>query len=403
MRNQNNLDFSRLKPNILLGVTGGIAAYKSIEICRRLVTSGFHVMPVLTQSALEMVGAKTFDALASERTRLDLWNEVEPSPHTYLGQKADLILVCPATARVISDLRTGRTADLLTASVVASRAPIIICPAMHTEMWENTAVQENIQVLKSRGYIIVPPEEGELAGGDIGVGRLANLDQIISTVQQSTNHFNILSGKNVLVTAGGTREAIDPVRFIGNRSTGLQGHSIAEVANSLGANVTLITTSDIESSIGIKRIEVDSSSEMLDVVIRNLSSNDIMIMVAAVSDFKPVQISSQKIKKATGLNNIDLEPTKDILCEIASRRSKDQIIVGFAAETENALDNAKSKLKDKNLDYIVVNDVLEPGAGFGSLTNIVQVLGSDGSVQKLELSDKTDIAKSLFQIIVSSN
>ncbi|MDH3295643.1 MAG: bifunctional phosphopantothenoylcysteine decarboxylase/phosphopantothenate--cysteine ligase CoaBC, partial [Acidimicrobiia bacterium] len=264
---------------IVLGVTGGIAAYKAIEVCRRLVTGGAHVVPVLTNAAQKMVGPTTFTALASEPVKTSMFSDSHPIPHTKLGQEADLILVCPATARIISDYRTGRSADLLSATLIATEAPVVICPAMHTEMWDHPAVQENLAVLAGRGVVIVPPEEGRLAGGDIGRGRLADPEAIVEVVEATlaasgstvpdrptgsaeTGDARPLSGRKIVVSAGGTREAIDPVRYIGNRSSGKQGHAIATEAAAMGASVVLVTTSHLPSPRGLKRIDVESAQEM---------------------------------------------------------------------------------------------------------------------------------------------
>ena len=241
---------------IVLGVTGGIAAYKAVEVCRRLVDAGAHVSPVLTDGAQRMVGVTTFSALASEPARTKLWDDPEtPIPHTRMGQAADLILVCPATARLISDLRTGRSADLLMATILASRAPVMICPAMHTEMWEQASVQENLTVLEERGVVIVPPESGRLAGGDIGHGRLAEPATVAAAVEALLRNGDF-TGRTVLVTSGGTREPIDAVRFVGNRSSGKQGHAVAAEAAARGGDVVLVTTRPETAPPGVRVIPV---------------------------------------------------------------------------------------------------------------------------------------------------
>ncbi|MDH5521684.1 MAG: bifunctional phosphopantothenoylcysteine decarboxylase/phosphopantothenate--cysteine ligase CoaBC, partial [Acidimicrobiia bacterium] len=252
---------------IVLGITGGIAAYKAIEVCRRLVNEGAHVIPVLTNAAHNMVGPTTLSALASEPVKTSMFSDSDPIPHTRLGQDSDLILVCPATARIISDYRTGRSADLLSATLIATVAPVVICPAMHTEMWEHPAVQENLAVLAERGTIIVPPEQGRLAGGDVGTGRLASPETIVEAViatlaGRGTTGNPPLAGRRIVVSAGGTREAIDPVRFIGNRSSGKQGHALAAEAAALGADVVLVTTSHLPTPRGVQRIDVESAAEM---------------------------------------------------------------------------------------------------------------------------------------------
>ncbi|MEZ5138005.1 MAG: bifunctional phosphopantothenoylcysteine decarboxylase/phosphopantothenate--cysteine ligase CoaBC [Acidimicrobiales bacterium] len=240
---------------IVLGVTGGIAAYKAVEVCRRLVDAGAHVAPILTSGARHFVGETTFSALASELVQTSLWDEASPIPHTRLGQGADLIVVCPATARLLSDYAAGRSSDLLTATLLATRAPVVVCPAMHTEMWEHPAVQDNLATLRRRGVLVVEPEAGRLAGGDVGHGRLAAPEAIVAAVEAALTEPD-LAGLHVLVTAGGTREPIDPVRFIGNRSSGKQGIAVAEAAHRRGARVTLVSTAPAAERPGLSVVRV---------------------------------------------------------------------------------------------------------------------------------------------------
>ncbi len=380
---------------IVLGVTGGIAAYKAIEVCRRLVDLGAHVIPVLTEAALNMVGPTTFTALASEPVKTSLWHDAHHIPHTRMGQTADAIVVCPATARIISDLRTGRSGDLLSATLLATTAPVIICPAMHTEMWEHPATQENLEVLGRRGVIIVPPEEGRLAGGDVGTGRLADPVTIVDAV---LNLFTpkTLGGRSVLVTAGGTREPIDPVRYIGNRSSGKQGHALAEVADRMGARVTLVTTAELPSSARVKRIEVETAAEMRDAVLQLSAENDIVIMAAAVADFRPVVVSDEKIKKSNGVPEVVLERTEDILAALGQAKRPGQVLVGFAAETSNVRAYAAEKLSRKGADLIVANDVSAQGVGFAHDTNAVTIIGADDSVIEVALTDKSSVARAVL-------
>lgn len=387
---------------IVLGVTGGIAAYKSIEVCRRLVDAGAHVIPILTDAALNMVGATTFTALASERPKTSLWNDSEPIPHTTLGQTCDAIVVCPATARIISDLRTGRSADLLSATLIATEAPVVICPAMHTEMWEHPAVEENLAVLAERGVVIVPPEEGRLAGGDIGKGRLAAPEAVVETVEALFGPKDLI-GQSVVVSAGGTREALDPVRFIGNRSTGKQGYALARAAALRGAAVTLVSTVDLPAPRGVEIVSVATAAEMHAAVVAVASSATIVIMAAAVADFRPAVVAEGKIKKVNGVPEIRLERTVDILAALGEVKPEGQILVGFAAETSDLLANARGKLERKNADLIVANDVSAPGAGFAHDTNTVSIVSRSGvashpSMSKLEVSDAVlDAALSLMQ------
>ncbi|MEM8923651.1 MAG: bifunctional phosphopantothenoylcysteine decarboxylase/phosphopantothenate--cysteine ligase CoaBC [Actinomycetota bacterium] len=383
---------------IVLGVTGGIAAYKAIEVCRRLVDLGAHVTPILTEAAHNMVGPTTFTALASEPVKTSLWRDSHHIPHTKMGQGADAILVCPATARILSDLRTGRSDDLLSATLLATAAPVIVCPAMHTEMWEHPATVENLEVLAARGVIIVPPEEGRLAGGDIGKGRLADPATVVDAVVELFNGpaAGPLAGRSVMITAGGTREAIDPVRFIGNRSSGKQGYALAEVARRFGASVTLVTTVDRPAPAGVERVDVTTAAEMHDVVTSRAASFDVVVMAAAVADFRPAAVAEGKIKKADGVPEIVLERTEDILASLGSVKPARQVLVGFAAETSDLRANATDKLRRKGADLIVANDVSAPGVGFAHETNAVSVFGADGSVLDIPLTDKTSVAEAVL-------
>jgi phosphopantothenoylcysteine decarboxylase / phosphopantothenate---cysteine ligase len=385
---------------IVLGITGGIAAYKAVEVCRRLVDAGAFVSPVMTDGARRFVGEATFSALASEPVQTSLWDEASPIPHTRLGQAADLVLVAPATARLISDLRTGRSDDLLTATLLATRAPVVVCPAMHTEMWEHPAVQENLGVLATRGVHIVPPEEGRLAGGDVGAGRLADPATIVAAVERVLGP-NDLSGWKVLVTAGGTREAIDSVRVITNRSSGKQGYALAAEAAHRGATVTLVTTVDRPVPPGVAEVvEVGSAAEMQSAVVPRAAGQDVVVMAAAVADFRPASVAARKIKKADGLTSIELERTHDFLVDLGSAKPSGQVLVGFAAETDDVLDNAQAKLDGKNLDLIVANDVGADGVGFEHDTNSVVILGVDGMRHNVPLTDKRTVARAVFDAVV---
>ena len=391
---------------VVLGVSGGIAAYKAIEVCRRLVDEGAHVSPVLTDAATKMVGPTTFNALGSERAKTSLWNDSDVIPHTKLGQTADLILVCPATARCIADLRIGRSGDLLLATLLATEAPIIVCPAMHTEMWNNAAVQENIAVLRNRGVTIVGPGTGLLAGGDEGPGRLAEVDEIVgAAIKQLTNERSAArrdySEQTVVVTAGGTREPIDPVRYISNRSSGRQGHAIAEVAASRGANVVLITASRLPATGVEKRIEVDTAAEMADAVAGHRDSADVIVMAAAVADFRVAEPEAQKIKKADGTPTLTLIANEDILAGLARTKRPGQVIVGFAAETQNVDANATKKLKDKGADLIVANDVTDAGVGFDHDTNAVSIIESDGTRHRVGLTSKHEVASAVLDVAIA--
>ncbi|CAM8655063.1 Dfp Phosphopantothenoylcysteine synthetase/decarboxylase [Acidimicrobiia bacterium] len=396
---------------IVLGVTGGIAAYKAIEVCRRLVDAGAHVAPIMTEGAKRFVGETTFSALASEPVQTSLWDEDSPIPHTRLGQGADVIVVAPATARLLSAYASGYSDDLLTATLIATRAPVIVCPAMHTEMWEHPSVQANLETLRSRGVIIVPPAEGRLAGGDVGTGRLADPSDIVAAIERALlvvdgeRPDRDLVGLNVLVTAGGTREAIDPVRVITNRSSGKQGYAIAAEAAARGANVTLVTTVDRQAPSGATVIDVVSAADMEAAVMPLSQSQDIIVMAAAVADFRPVVVADRKLKKdefgADGPARILLEPTHDFLVDLGARKPTGQVLVGFAAETDNVLENARGKLARKNLDLIVANDVGAPGAGFEHDTNEVVLVSATGMDHNVALTDKRSIARHVIDAIVS--
>jgi phosphopantothenoylcysteine decarboxylase/phosphopantothenate--cysteine ligase len=386
---------------IVLGVSGGIAAYKAVELCRRLVDAGAHVIPVLTDGALHFVGRTTFDALGSERAWTSLWEERHPIPHTHLGQTADLVLVAPATARVLGLYAGGISEDLLTNVLLATRSPVLVCPAMHTEMWEHPAVQDNLRVLRSRGVNVVEPESGRLAGGDVGTGRLADPAAIVAAVDGllAAEHHHDLTGLRVVVTAGGTREPIDPVRFIGNRSSGKQGHAVAEEAAARGAKVTLVTTVPIPVSAGIDVVRVDTAAEMEHAVLSRSDDADVLVMAAAVADFRPVHPAAGKIKKVDGVPSVVLEPTTDILAALGARRGAGQTIVGFAAETADLRANAADKLSRKGIDLIVANDVSAPGVGFEHDTNAVVILGADGVEHDVPLTDKRAIARLILDAV----
>ena len=386
--------------NIVLGVSGGIAAYKSVQLCRRLVDAGAYVAPIMTEDAHRFIGPVTLSALASEPVHTSLWDDASPIPHTRLGQNADVIVVAPATARVIAAYAMGLSHDVLVATLIATRAPVVLCPAMHTEMWEHPSVQHNIEVLRSRGVIIVEPQSGRLAGGDIGTGRLADTDSIASAIDSVLASSHDLSSVSVLVTAGGTREPIDAVRVIANRSSGKQGYAIAENAARRGATVTLVSTVDRPTLASITVIPVETADDMLRAVTCHSDSSDVIVMSAAVADFRPVQRSDGKIKKANGVPEIVLEKTPDILAGLGARKREGQILVGFAAETEDLIAHAQDKLVRKNLDLIVANDVSAPGVGFSHDTNAVTILGAGGVLQTVALTDKHHIASAVLDSVV---
>ncbi len=392
---------------IVLGVSGGIAAYKAVEICRRLVDAGAYVMPVLTTGATRFVGPLTFSALASEPARTSLFEGPEPIPHTRLGQNCDLVVVAPATARVIGHYAAGISNDLLTATLLATRAPVLVAPAMHTEMWEHPAVQDNLALLRRRGVHIVDPESGRLAGGDIGAGRLADPARIVEAAvailspPTSTVSGGDLAGRRILVTAGGTREAIDPVRFIGNRSSGKMGYAIAEAAARRGAEVVLVTTVNRAAPPGVADVvPVESAAEMADAVLGRYGDVDVVVMAAAVADFRPKATNAEKIKKAAGPPEIVLEPTTDILAELGRKKSA-QYLVGFAAETERLVEQAAAKMAAKRVDLMVANDVTAPGSGFEVDTNRAVLIAPDGTTRELPQMPKIELADAIWDRVVS--
>ncbi len=393
-------------PRIVLGVSGGIAAYKSVELLRLLRDAGYFVSPVLTPDATRFVGAVTFSALASEPARTSLYGDAStPIPHTYLGQHADLIVVAPATAHVIARYAHGLGDDLLLATLLATRAPVLLCPAMHTEMWEQPSVQENLATLRRRGVLVLEPDVGALAGGDVGSGRMPEPGTIFDLVERIVKGYRgALTGRRVLVTAGGTREAIDPVRVISNRSSGRQGYALAETAYRMGADVTLISTVDRALALdvvrGVQVVKVQSAQEMHDEVMSRTSESDVVIMAAAVADFT-LKASKEKLKKDQGPPALDFEPTVDILTDLVAKRSTGQLIVGFAAETENVETNAREKLRRKGVDLLVVNDVSAPRVGFEHPTNEVTLFDRFAKEQTISLRSKEAISYEILTRVVS--
>jgi phosphopantothenoylcysteine decarboxylase/phosphopantothenate--cysteine ligase len=403
----------------VLGVSGGIAAYKAVDVCRRLVDAGAHVAAVLTTDATRFVAPLTFSALGSEPARTSLWDSPEPIPHTRLGQGADLIVVAPATARLIGAYAAGISDDLLTATLLATRAPVLLCPAMHTEMWEHPAVQDNLALLRRRGVHIVEPGVGRLAGGDEGAGRLAEPADIVAAAEAvlaggpaalrgsaapGRGQADDLAGLRILVTAGGTREPIDPVRFIGNRSSGKQGHAIADEAAARGATVRLITTTVRPGPPGAEVVRVATAAEMEEAVLARAATADVVIMAAAVADFRPKVVADRKLKKGDGVPDLVLEPTPDILAALGRARPPGQSLVGFAAETASTTDlraYAADKLRRKHLDLIVANDVSAPGVGFEHDTNAVLVLAADGTASEVPLANKRAIAAAILDAVIA--
>jgi len=357
---------------VILGVGGRIAAYKSCELLRRLQDRGYVITVVPTPASLNFVGAATWEALSSRPVHTQVWESVHTVPHIALAERADFFLIAPATADLIARLAMGRADDLLTNLVLASDVPKMIVPAMHPSMWLDPATVANVNTLKKRGFIVMEPDVGRLTGKDVGPGRFPETAAIISNFDEVTGQVQDLKGVKVLVTAGGTREAIDPVRFIGNRSSGKQGIAVANAAKNRGAQVQLIAANcDVSGLTGMDVIEVETTLEMQNALNANFSSCNILVMSAAVADARPLQVSDQKIKKSS-LESIELQQNPDLLAELSPNKG-DRILVGFAAETKEHVQEARRKLEAKGLDVIYVNDV-SGGAIFGQDTTMGTIL-----------------------------
>jgi phosphopantothenoylcysteine decarboxylase/phosphopantothenate--cysteine ligase len=386
---------------VVLIVSGGIAAYKAVELSRRLVDAGAHVAPVMTADATRFIGEVTLSALASEPVQRSLWGGADPIPHTTLGQGADLVIVAPATARIIGAYAAGISDSLATATLLATRAPVLVCPAMHTEMWEHPAVQENLATLRRRGVEVVSPGEGRLAGGDVGAGRLADPEVILAAAERLLTPQD-LAGLRLLVTAGGTSEAIDPVRVITNRSTGRQGYALAAEAAARGAEVTLVTTVADPAPAGVAEVACATTAADMAHEVRSRSAGmDVVVMAAAVADFRPVAPAGRKMKKRDGLPRIDLEPTEDVLAAVCADRHPGQVIVGFAAETDDVVANARAKLESKWADVVVANDVAGPDTGFAGLTNAVTILTRGGGEIDVPLGTKRAVARAVLDTVAA--
>jgi len=382
---------------IVLGVTGGVAAYKAAYLARRLMERGCTVRVVMTESAQNFIGPTTFAAITGSAPLTSLFTNDDVSPHTTLGRWADAIVIAPATASTLSKLASGQSSDALIATVLASTAPVVVAPAMHTEMWEHPATVANVNQLTGFGYVIVDPGVGALAGGDVGRGRLAEPETIIEAID-SVFPTPDMGGLSVLVTAGGTREPLDPVRYIGNRSSGKMGNALAQVAAGRGAAVVLVTAADPPDIDGVEVIQVETADEMATQVWARASAVDVAVMAAAVADFKPRSASSGKIRRADGVPEIDLEPTPDVLKGVREMPRR-PFLVGFAAET-GSLDAAVSKASAKGVDLLVANDVTRPGSGFGTYTNEVLLVFRDGTTEELEMMSKSEVASEIWDTVL---
>ena len=399
--------------NIILGVTGGIAAYKCVDLVSRLRKQGANVHVILTKGAQNFVTETAMREISGNPVVTSMWQEIQQYDveHIALARLADVVLVAPATANVIAKCACGMADDMLTTTLLATKAPVFFAPAMNTNMYENSITQQNLHTLQERGCHIIDPAAGHLACGTSGVGRMPEPQELVEILADffatgkelaesdevdSLQHLAEgldFSGLNILVTAAGTREPIDPVRYIGNRSSGKMGYAIAEAARDLGANVTLISgPSALTPLAGVNFFKVESARDMRRLVLENFPESQIVIKAAAVADYRVKNVADHKIKKNDEELTLVLEKNPDILKELGQKKQKGQVLVGFAAETQNLIQYAQSKLEKKNLDMIVANDVSKPQAGFNVDTNLIKLLKRDGSIEELPLMSKKDLA-----------
>lgn len=387
---------------IIVGVSGGIAAYKAATICSRLVGLGAEVHVIMTKSATKFITPLTLQTLSRHAVHVDTFEELDPQvvTHIDLADRADLILLAPATANMIAKLAHGIADDMLSTTLLAATCPIVVAPAMNVHMYEHPAVVDNIKLLAERGVRFIDPGTGQLACGYVAKGRLAEPEEIVLALQQWLNKPKLLRGKKVLVTAGGTMERIDPVRYLTNDSSGKMGFAIAEAALDLGADVTVVAgRTSAAAPQGVKLIKVESAADMLQAVLEQFDDSDIVIKSAAVADYRPKQVHQQKLKKGDAQQLVlELERTTDILATLGERKTH-QLLVGFAAETEQLDVYAKDKLKRKNCDYLVANDVSQDGAGFNYDTNVISIYNTNGLIEQLPLMSKRDAAERLLQIL----
>ena len=382
---------------IILGVGGSISAYKSCDLLRRLQDQGFLITVVPTRASLNFVGVATWEALSHRAVAEDLWNNVQEVPHVALGKKADAVVIAPATADLLARIAQGRADDLLTNIVLTATCPIIVVPAMHTEMWLNDATQKNVKTLRSRGFVVVEPEVGKLTGGDVGTGRYPKTKVIVQATQEALKGKADYLGVKVLVSAGGTREAIDPVRYIGNRSSGKQGYALAYAAAKRGADVTLVSANaELEDIEGVKIIHVETANQMQQALVQEFDSTDLLIMSAAVADVRPETTEREKISKG-GLRELKLQPNDDIL-KVLSSMKKRQVLVGFAAQTGvDGLNQAREKLRAKGLHLLYFNDVTRTKI-FGEDETEGIVLDADGGESKISRISKVTLADKILDL-----
>ena len=389
--------------HIILGVTGSIAAYKAADLASKLTQAGVQVDMILTGAAEKFVTPLTFQSVTGRRAFVgsDLWGKEAHILHVGLGHSADLMIIAPCTANTIAKLAHGQADTLLTVTALATRSPLLIAPAMDGGMYDHPATQENIATLKQRGVTFIGPAEGHLASGLSGVGRMLETSEIIGHIRILLGRHGLLAGRKIVVTAGGTQEPIDPVRVITNRSSGRQGYALAQAALDMGAHVTLITTpTSLTPPVGACVVNVGTARQMLEAVQAESSKSDALIMAAAVADFRPKNLAADKIKKESGIPQIELEGTEDILKSVAgegSGKERPRVVVGFAAESRDLLENAAHKLKSKGLDFIAANDISAQDAGFAVETNRVTLLFADGRKEELPLISKTEVAEVILE------
>jgi phosphopantothenoylcysteine decarboxylase/phosphopantothenate--cysteine ligase len=393
---------------ILLGVTGSIAAYKAAELASHLTQLGARVNAILTPAAVQFVTPLTFQSVTGQNAYLedDLWGGQAHVVHVGLGHETDLMVIAPATATTMAKLANGIADNLLTLTALAfgpgnPAYPLVIAPAMDGGMFNHPATQENLETLRKRGADIVGPEAGHLASGLVALGRMSEPTAILGRIRYLLTRNGNLQGRRVVVTAGGTQEPLDPVRVLTNRSSGKQGYALAQAALDVGAQVTLISTpTALSLPVGAELVLVNTAAEMESAVLKIIQEVDVLIMAAAVADFRPMQVVAQKIKKHAGIPSFVLEPTQDILAAVAQQRTQTKsprVVVGFAAETQDILTNAQAKLRDKCLDLMVANDVSTPGAGFGADTNRVTLLHANGQAEALPLISKVEVAERVVE------
>ncbi|MEW5532122.1 bifunctional phosphopantothenoylcysteine decarboxylase/phosphopantothenate--cysteine ligase CoaBC [Streptomyces virginiae] len=390
------------KPKVVLGVSGGIAAYKACELLRRLTESGHDVRVVPTAASLNFVGEATWAALSGNPASTEVWETVHEVPHVRIGQGADLVVVAPATADMLAKAAHGLADDLLTNTLLTARCPVVFAPAMHTEMWEHPATQENVATLRRRGALVIEPAVGRLTGKDTGKGRLPDPEEIFEVCRQVLRRGVAeadLAGRHVVISAGGTREPLDPVRFLGNRSSGKQGYALARTAVARGARVTLIAANTaLADPAGVDVVRVGTAVQLREAVLKAASDADVVVMAAAVADFRPAEYAGGKIKKKDGEDPapVALVRNPDVLAEISADRAREgQVIVGFAAETDHVLDNGRAKLRRKGCDLLVVNEVGETRT-FGSEENEAIILASDGSEIPVPYGPKEALAEAIW-------